>query len=109
MTFASPALAGEGGQDQDEDEDHPKPQTPPTGVSTGPPVRYTLPPIHARDHRACSSKTPICVHADSAVEGNTALDVLSAFERAWSMLTGALALPAPDVNPDSLAYEVHLV
>ncbi len=99
----APASAAE------EDEDDPKPQTPPTGVSTGPPIRYTLPPAHARDLRACSSRTPICVHADSAEEGKTALDVLAAFERAWTMLTGALALPAPDLDPDTLAYDVHLV
>jgi hypothetical protein len=38
-----------------------------------------------------------------------ALAALDAFERAWQTLTGALAIPAPDLDPTTLAYDVFIV
>lgn len=50
----------------------------------------------------------MCVHTNGDRDGALAIATLNAFERAWQTLTGALALPAPDVDPTTLAYDVFL-
>jgi hypothetical protein len=74
----------------------------------GPRILYTARPTPARDARFCSMRLPLCVHSPSATNDRTALSVLDAFERAWSTMTGALELPAPDPDPDTRAYDVFL-
>ncbi len=81
---------------------------PPRGVSIGPSIDYAARPSPSPDLRACSARSPICVHTSNADEGSRALAILSSFERSWETLTGALALPRPDVSPSSLAYDVYL-
>lgn len=75
----------------------------------GPAITYATRPTSAPDLRACSSRIPVCVHASSSRDGPAALAALDAFERAWQALTGALAIPPPDVDPTTLAYDVFLV
>lgn len=91
-------------------EEEPRPQVidPGPGVAPGPPIRYTERPVPTPDLRACSSRVPVCVHASSTRDGAAALSTLDAFERAWETLTGALAIPAPDLDPWTLAYDVFL-
>lgn len=89
-----------------EDEDNPKPRAMDPGVASGPPLRYFARPNPSPDLRACSHRTPVCVHTTG--DGAAALATLAAFERAWLTLTGALAVPAPDVDPSTLAYDVFL-
>ena len=86
----------------------PKPRAIDPGVAPGPPIRYAERPALTRDSRACSSRVPVCVHASSPRDGAAAMATLDAFERAWETLTGALAIPAPDVDPITLAYDVFL-
>jgi hypothetical protein len=63
---------------------------------------------HARPSspaRACSTRAPVCVQF---APKDAPRDALDALERAWSVLTGALGMPAPDLGIDSLAYDVFL-
>jgi hypothetical protein len=90
-------------------EDDPKPRAIDPGIAIGPPIVYAARPTLAPDLRACSPNAPVCVHTGSPRDGSAALAALSAFERQWRTLTGALSLPAPDVDPTTLAYDVFLV
>ncbi|MBX3222520.1 MAG: hypothetical protein KF795_18525 [Labilithrix sp.] len=99
-------LAHAGTSNADED---PKPRAIDPGVASGPYLTYTTRPQPSPDLRACSSRVPVCVHASAARDGAAAMATLDAFERAWETLTGALAIPAPDVDPTTLAYDVFLV
>jgi hypothetical protein len=92
---------------RDDDED-PKPRAIDPGVASGPWITYRARPV-GTNGRACSSKVPVCVHPSSTRDGPAALATLDAFERAWQTLTGVLAVPAPDVDPSTLAYDVFLV
>lgn len=105
------------------------PKVIPTGVSSGPPIVYHRRPqpgaaLDARSapaegrgarargaapssHASCSFRTPVCVHGSGADERAGAA-TLAAFESAWRILTGALDLPAPDLDPTTLAYDVFL-
>jgi hypothetical protein len=56
----------------------------------------------------CSLRHPLCVHANARTPPATLLAALAAGERAWDVLTGALQLPEPDVEPDG-AWHVYLV
>ncbi|MBX3189279.1 MAG: hypothetical protein KF819_19805 [Labilithrix sp.] len=89
------------------EDDAPAPP-PDTGVP-GPWVRYVERPTLAGEIRTCSMRVPLCVHSGRGVPGRAALDVLAASERAWATLTGAMGLPAPDVDPSELHYPVFLV
>lgn len=101
-----PALADVESDGPDGD---PKPRQLDPGISTGSPIVYFARPAAAPSHlRACSSRVPVCTHAASARDAGAALVVLDAFERQWLTLTGALAIPKPDVDPDTLAYDVFL-
>jgi hypothetical protein len=71
-------------------------------------VLYTARPRPPRDARFCSTKLPLCIHATVPAHDRNALTILDAFERAWATSTGALELPAPDVAPDTNAYDVFL-
>lgn len=84
----------------------PKPRTIDGGLLPGRELVYAPRPNRSADERMCSTRTPVCVHGTSSA---TALATLGAFERAWMTLTGALAVPTPDVNPTTLAYDVFLV
>jgi hypothetical protein len=79
----------------------------PNAIS-GKPVRYGTRPIFAPDVRSCSTRLPICIHARSSGDARTSLVALGALERAWETLTGALEIPAPDVDETTLAYDVFL-
>jgi hypothetical protein len=69
---------------------------------------YGSPPTGAeRWARACSQRHPICVHGGPGTAPEGVLAALSATERAWETLTGALALPAPDAGPDG-AWHLYL-
>jgi hypothetical protein len=57
--------------------------------------------------RTCSLSRPLCVHAAPAA-GADAIAALGALERAWDVLTGALALPAPDADSVTRAVDVYL-
>jgi len=85
---------------------------PPDPGLSGPYVGYASTPVLADETRACSLRTPVCVHASRAPRARAdrvVLDVLAASERAWETLGGALRLPSPDVDPDDLRYHVYLV
>lgn len=77
---------------------------------SGPRITYAARP--AMPSRACSARVPVCVHLPGRGhrpgDAAAAADALAAFERAWPVLTGALAVPAPDLGIDSLAYDVFL-
>lgn len=95
---------------EDDDEAPKKPVVDPS-VVPGPRILYGARPRPARDARdasACSTRTPVCVHATTRAQEGAALAILDAFERAWATETGALELPAPDVDPDTLAYDVFV-
>ncbi len=75
--------------------------------SAGPRLTYSSRPSIPDPIKACSFRRPICVHA-TASAGQAILDVLASAEAAWDVATGALALPVPDLDPDSLSYDVYL-
>jgi hypothetical protein len=100
LVGASPARA---------EDDEPAPVPPPDTGVPGPYVGYATRPALQRETKACSMRVPVCVHASARVPGRTVLDVVSAAERAWETLEGALGLGRPDVDADDLAYHVYLV
>ncbi len=75
---------------------------------SGRPLVYAAEP-KASDRPACSMRWPLCVHAPKNVPGARVLEVLGSAERAWATLGGALGLPSPDVDPDTLVYAIHLM
>lgn len=77
-------------------------------VHPGRPIVYQAPPTIAREVRACSTRTPICVRAEEH-DARHVLGLLDAADRAWDVLTGALDLPRPDPDPDSASFDVYLV
>lgn len=80
---------------------------PDTGVP-GPLVAYATPPLFPRETKACSMRVPLCVHSAGIASGRVVLEALASAERAWATLTGALDLPAPDVDENDLRYHVYL-
>ncbi len=76
---------------------------------SGPWLRYVAKPRRPRAMRACSTQSPVCVSLRDIHDAEAGRAALDAFERAWDLLTGALSLPAPDLDPETLAYEVLLV
>lgn len=93
------------------DEDQPPAPPPDTGIP-GPWITYATRPSSSspsQETKACSTRVPVCVHADRTTPASTSLATLAAAERAWSILTGALGLPRPDLDDDDLAYHLHLV
>lgn len=67
------------------------------------------PPDTASTLRACSLSRPVCVHAEPRDAGAGAvLAALASAERAWDALTGPLALPPPDPDPETRAWDVYL-
>jgi hypothetical protein len=58
--------------------------------------------------RACSLRTPGCVHGSPGTTSRSVLDALAALDRAWSSITEALDLPPPDPSLDG-AWHVYLV
>lgn len=81
---------------------------PTPGPTPGPAIEFFFPPPDAApEPAACSYRRPICVHAPAGSLPSRALDVLSASERAWDILTGALALPPPDLDLDG-AWNVYV-
>jgi hypothetical protein len=77
-------------------------------ILPGPRILYTARPQPARDARFCSLRVAVCAHSPHPERDANAMAVLDAFERAWSTMTGALELPAPDGDPDTRAYDVFL-
>lgn len=65
-------------------------------------------PRAPRAVRACSSRRPVCVHADAASSAPTVLAAVASLEGAWDVLTGALRLPSPDLDPATGRYDVVL-
>ncbi len=80
-----------------------------TSSPPGPWIRYFTRPTRPTTLRSCSMRTPTCVWLRSTKDAVAGRAVLDALERAWEVLTGALSMPAPDVDPDTLAYDVFLV
>lgn len=78
-------------------------------VAPGPLVVYSARPELATDLRACSIHVPICVHTALPEDRLGATHILAAFEHAWQIMTGSLALNPPDVDPTTLAYDVFMV
>ena len=78
-------------------------------LPAGAPIAYGARPKVAGSSRearaACSFRHPICAHGD---EPRATLAALDAAERAWDVTTGALDLPAPDVDVDSGAFDVYV-
>jgi hypothetical protein len=72
----------------------------------GRPLVYEPPPPPGPS-RACSLRLPICVDGPAG-SGATALAVIASAERAWDVMTGALGIAPPDLDPDTLAYPIHL-
>ncbi|HEY8041853.1 MAG TPA: hypothetical protein VIF15_18745 [Polyangiaceae bacterium] len=58
--------------------------------------------------RACSFRHPLCVLAGAGTPDRLSLATLSAADRAWDVLTGALGLPPPDGGAGT-AWRVFLV
>lgn len=71
---------------------------------TGPSIEMARPPVLSVSSAgvgsswtsACSFRHPLCVHAPLAVPRAQSLASLAAADRAWDVLTGALALPPPE-------------
>lgn len=59
--------------------------------------------------RVCSFSRALCVTGDKRTPAASLLAVLAAGERAWDLATGALALPPPDADPGTGAYDIYLV
>lgn len=107
FAVASSALPSPTRADEDEPAAKPKPSGP--EPSPGRYLTTSTRPIFTPDLRACSTRVPVCVHTSTARDSAAALATLGAFERAWQTLTGSLRLPAPDVDPMTLAYDVFIV
>ncbi|MBX3225694.1 MAG: hypothetical protein KIT84_31045 [Labilithrix sp.] len=75
---------------------------------TGSEIRYAARPALPRAAKACSPRVPVCVHF-APRDAPAAPAALAAFERTWPVLTGALALPRPELDPMTLAHDVFLV
>lgn len=59
--------------------------------------------------RVCSFSRALCVIGDKRTQAASLLAVLAAGERAWDLATGALALPPPDADPGTGAYDIYVV
>lgn len=68
---------------------------------------FVPPPDAAREPVTCSYRHPICVHAPTGSSTARTLDVVTASDHAWDVMTGALSLPPPDVDVDG-AWHVYL-
>jgi hypothetical protein len=101
---ASPARAAE-------DDDAPKqPLSALHAERPGPRLAYAPRPVLGREMRACSQRVPVCVHGETgAAPSSTVLETLGALERAWLTLTGPFEMPPPDLDPETLTYDVYLV
>jgi hypothetical protein len=83
---------------------------PVASAAEGPPVSSAAPPEgSAAWPRACSLRHPVCVHAPPRTPTASTLAALASADRAWEVLTGALALPPPDVDPDDGRWHAYLV
>ncbi len=81
----------------------------PAGASEGPVVDTASPPDgNAAWARACSMRYPVCVHASPGTAPARSRAVLASADRAWSTLTGALAVPPPDPQDDG-RWHAYLV
>jgi hypothetical protein len=80
-------------------------------VSHAPPgaLVYAWPakPANGPDVRACSMRHPICVHG--RVADSSLLAVVASAERAWDVETRVIALPEPDADIVTRAYDVYVV
>ena len=63
----------------------------------------------ATERRFCSLREPICVHGGVAVTPAALLGLLASAEQAWETETGPLALPAPDPDLMTGAYDLYVV
>jgi len=78
--------------------------SPPAGPFTTPAL---LRPVGGeRDPSVCSFREPICVHGPLSRDALSAL--LGAAERAWEVETGPLALPTPDADLGTGAYDIYV-
>jgi hypothetical protein len=77
--------------------------------SEGPTIDFAAPPDGAEAWvRACSLRHPVCVHAAPRTRSSLVVAALAASERAWDVLTGALALAPPDADADG-TWHVYLL
>jgi hypothetical protein len=105
VTFAAPSLRTAHAAQGDDPADI---VPPPDNGLPGPSIEYASRPAMLNATRACSKRTPVCVHAHAGVHGASVLGVLSAAENAWETLQGAFGLPTPDSDPEDLAYTVFI-
>ncbi len=83
------------------------PMSPTGGIVRGGPLR---PASTSASLKACSFRHAICVHsASKTIPGAALMDVLASAERAWDVATGPLALPAPEPDLGTRAYDVYVV
>jgi hypothetical protein len=108
VALAPPAIGSSASDSAPGDGGAPSPRAAPLpDARTGPWIdRWPARP--ATRARACSFRHPACVHGDGAPEA-LVLATLGAVERAWDVATGALALPPPDADVVTGAYDVYLV
>jgi hypothetical protein len=75
----------------------------------GPVIAYaSRPETSAAKRPACSFRYPLCVHPTTESAPPVALAALAAAEHAWGTLTGALALPPPDPDLTTGAFDIYL-
>ena len=69
----------------------------------GGPILYEAPPV-TKGPKTCSFRVPICVHGASVALST----ILGSAERAWETLNQTFGVPAPDADPDTLAYDLWM-
>jgi hypothetical protein len=82
---------------------------PVVGEPTGPLIVYATPPAMGAETRTCSFRRPICVHASARTDPGRVLRVLASAERAWDAASWGLALPLPDTDLSTGAFDVYLI
>jgi hypothetical protein len=75
----------------------------------GPTIDFASPPDGAAGWaQVCSQRHRFCVHAAPRTRPGLLLAALDATDRAWDVVTGALALAPPDADADGV-WDVYLV
>jgi hypothetical protein len=80
-----------------------------TSPPRGPVIEFAGPPTGGSSWaQACSFRRPVCVRASPGTSPAFGLAALSAAERTWDVLEGALSLPPPETDLDG-TWPVYLV
>jgi hypothetical protein len=67
------------------------------------------PDLGKKARKACSWRSPICVHSASETPAATVRAALRSAEQAWDAYTGPMDLPPPDPSLATGAYDLYLV